>query len=566
MRQFALYIDEAVQGPFSEYEVQDMIHAGKVNGDTLCAPAGSESWEPLSNHFAFGSNLRLSRRTTEKPPQAADTEPELPRLDPDIRRRLLMYGLADAASVDQVSPIQADILIREKETRIRRVLLARRVATYVSLLAGALGAWVGLGSPSAVATLGSIAETVAKPETKATTRWENFGRGAREQDAVIAAAISAPFGEPERGTSAGQVLLSRLQVNESVAHNFSTHVELNGETLVGPLGKFGIAIDPKLTLHLLAIDPPSDVLQKLKAQNDTLQLVMSPLLDNTQFEPLREELMAKFPDKPELPESGRLRADLAGIKIADLNMAADKVLFRAREAEVIAEGKGAKTAVTANPRPYATWAPMLRQFAGEIRQLRDRIRINVDPDARRKVWSEYNLGTGAELGAWVLAHSLHTTPADDKGDCRIEETANLRPELLQRRALVGLRINEDTIFLPWDSTYLVVGETSSIRIPNETFLARERYKVVSLIETGGKRHVYRVELGGKTLSVFRDSPKLQYLAVAREKDTDVITVRVTEETFRTTKVGDAVPVETLAKLSVYPSPAEPVAPSPLSPE
>lgn len=566
MRQFALYIDEAVQGPFSEYEVQDMIHAGKVTAETLCAPAGSENWEPLANHFTFGSNLRLSRRVADKPPQAEDAEPPAPRLDPDIRRLLLMYGLADAASVDQVSPIQADILIRERETHLRRLILARRISTYVSLTTGAVTAWILLGNPSAIAMLGSVAESVAKPEAKAAARWENLCRRAKDHEASANAALAAPFGEPLGGMPAGPVLLSRLQVNEETAYNFATRVTLNSETLAGPLAKFGIALDSKVTLHLLGSDPTEDVLRKLRTQTETLQLVISPLLDNTQFEPLREELMSKFPDRPEIPESARLRADLGAIKVADLGMAIDKVLFRAREAEVIGEGRGVKNAATANPKAYASWAPLLRQFAGEIGQLRDRIRINVDPDARRKVWSEFNLGPGAELGAWVIAHAGRTMQTDEQGDVRLTETSNLRPEMLQRRALVSFRINDDTVFLPWDSAFLVIGETTSARISNETFLARERYKVVSLIETGGKRHVFRNEVGGKTLNLFRDSPRVRYLAVARERDTDVVTVRVSEEMFRAAKPGDVIPLETLAKLPVHATPAEPVSPASLTPE
>lgn len=565
MRQFALYIDDEVKGPFSEYEVQDMIHAGQLTAKSLCAPAGSQDWEPLSNHFTFGSNLKLTRRTTDKPTQAAETEPSLPRLDHDIRRRLLMYGLADAASVDQISPIQADILISETETKIRRQILTRRLSTYLSLGAGAAAAWFGLvGSSGAIATLGSVAESVTKLDVKAAAQWETLGRKSREFETGLQAAMVAPFSEPPGGVAASTLLLARLQVNEDTAYNFSVHVDLSNDGLVAPLNKFGIALDPKLTIHLLPADLPDDIVRKAKAQGETLQLVLSPLLDNSQFEPLREELLGKFPDSSEVPESSRLRSELANLKVADLGMAAEKVLFRAREAENIGEGKGVKNSATGNAKAYAAWAPRLREFATQINLLRDKIRINVDPDARRKVWSDFNLGTGAELGAWVLSRSPRTMQCDEKGDVHLVDTANLRPETLLHRALVSFRINEDTVFLPWDSAFLVVGEANSTRIPNETLVARERYKVVSLITAGGKRHAYRSDVGGRTLAGFRDSPKFYYLAVAREKDTDVVTVRVDEATFNATKRGDIIPMEALAKLTVFPTPAEPVAPASLT--
>lgn len=564
MRQFALYIDGEVKGPFSEYEVQDMIHSGQATAETLCAPAGSEAWEPLSNHFSFGSNLKLSRRTTERPAAATETEPSLPRLDHDVRRRLLMYGLADAASVDQISPIQADVLISEKESQIRRQLAARKASTFVSLAIGAIGAWIGLESPAAVATLGSVADSLTRQDAKAAAQWGAFCRRAHDFEVGLDTAAKATFAEPPGGQPTAPILLARLQVSEEAAYNFGTRVELNAETLVGPLSKFGLTLDPKVTVHLLPGDLPGDIVRKVKAQADTLQLVISPLLDNTQFEPMREELLAKFPDVAEIPEAGRLRSELSTLKVGELQMAADKVLFRAREAEAIGEGKGTKSGSAAPAKTYASWAPRLRDFAAQINLLRDRIRINVDPDARRKVWSDFNLATGAELGAWVLARSPRTIQADEKGDMRLAETSNLRAETMLRRALVSFRINEDTVFLPWDSSFLVVGEVTSTRIPNETFLARERYKVVSLVETGGRRHVYRSDVGGKMLSFYRESPKAYYLSVAREKDTDVVTVRVDEATFRATKRGDTLPIATLSRLQAYTTPAEPVAPSCLS--
>lgn len=567
MRQFALYIDEAVQGPFSEYEVQDMIHSGKVTAETLCAPAGSEAWEPLANHFTFGSNLKLSRRTTERPAGTEETEPTLPRLDHDIRRRLLMYGLADSASVDQISPIQADILIRETETRIRRQIFTWRIATYVCIGAGALGGWIGLTTAPVIDTLGNVAESVAKQQdTKANTQWSNFSRRAKEFEEGSIAASKVPFSDPQGGVAAGPVLLGRLQVSEETAYNFSTRIDLNSETLVGPLAKFGINLEPRRTVHILGVDLPEDILRKARAQAETLQLVISPLLDSAQFEPMRDELLGKFPDAPEIPEASRLRAELATIKVSELQMAADKVLFKARESETLAEGKGAKSGSGASPKAYAAWAPRLRDFAGQINLLRDRIRINTDPEARRKVWSDFNLGTGAELAAWVLSHGARTMESNEQGNLSLTETANLRADTLQRRALVSFRINEDTVFLPWDSSFLVTGEVTSTRIPNDVFLARERYKVVSLVESGGKRYVFRSDVGGRMLSFFRESPKVYYFAVAREKDTDVLTVRVTEAMFHAAKRGDVIPFETLINLPVHANPAEPIAPNTLTPE
>jgi hypothetical protein len=60
------------------------------------------------------------------------------------------------------------------------------------------------------------------------------------------------------------------------------------------------------------------------------------------------------------------------MKLAELKTAIDRVEFRAREADKVGNSK---------------WAGELRTFSSKLRDLQNRIRINVDPNARKKVWS-----------------------------------------------------------------------------------------------------------------------------------------------------------------------------------
>ena len=566
MRQFALYINDEVNGPLSEYEVQDLIHAGKVTAETLCAPVGSENWEPLSNHFSFTSGLKLSRQTNEKVESSTETEPDLPRLEHDTRRRLLMYGLADSASVDQISPLQAEFLIREKETAIRRENSVRTIATFVSIALGVLGSSFLLAQPEASETIKDVANSAVSEDAKSIAQWQSFVKRANEYENQAKNAAVVPFGEPPGGLPCGPILLQRLQVNDEAAYNVTLTVALNNETLVGPLNKFSITLQPKVTLYMLEKDIPGDQLRKAKALTETLQLILSPLLDNKEFEPLRDELLTKFPDAADIPEAARLRADLATLKVTELATAIDKVNFRASEAEKIGEGKGPKTSNTVNASAYVGWAGRLRDFANDIIHLRDRLRINVDPEARRKVWSDFNLTTGAELGAWVIANAKSTFESNEQGEVHLTETANLKSDLIRRRVFVSFRINEDTVFLPWDSAFLSCGEPTSTRISNEVFMARERYKVISKADVGGRRYKYSSQVGDKLLMLTRESPHVYYISVARDRDTDVVTVRVDETAFKNINRGDVIPLDTLAQLPAYSQPAETI-PSPLlSPE
>lgn len=554
MRQFALFIDNTVQGPLGEYEIQDLIHAGKVTADTPCAPVGSDKWEPLSNHFAFGSGLKLARKA-EATAVPVDEPPSAPRLDIDQRRRLLMYGLADSATVDEVSPAQAEALIAQAEGRIRAQINLRRVAALVMLGAGFAGGAVLLGLDALRRPLGAVADTAAPDDPSSVKRWNRILEEARRHEKSALEALSAPFPEPEGGVDALPVLLGRLRVQENRAHRVETSVQLNRDSLIAPLGKHGIALGDKVAVLQFAEDIPEEQMRLARAQAETLALILSPLLAEGQFARMMEETLSAFPDNPEIPEAARLRTELASLKANELALGIDKVVFRAAEATKIAEGRGTKVA-GAKPELYGSWARSLRLFADRLALLRDRIRINVNPEARRDVWSDFNRGPGAELAAWALAKAERTTETGEGGSLRLEEAPDLRSDTLPRRFLVRLRIQEDTVLLPWDSAFLVTGEARSERIPNAVFLEREAYKVVSKAETGGRRHVHRGDVAGRTLLIARESPRWHYISVARDTDNDVVTLRVDEALHRSLAVGQPVPVSTLAKYPVHGKPTE----------
>jgi len=554
MRQFALFIENEVKGPHTEYEIQDMISAGQVGPDTLCAPAGSEAWEPLSAHFAFGSGLKLARREVAADADAT-TEPSLPRLDPDVRRRMLVYGLADAATVDQVSSAQADTLIAQTESRIRRLLATWKIAAAAGLAAGAAGGWLALSAPMAQEALGKVADTAAVDDPASLRRWGRAQDEARRFAKGSTDALAAPFAAPEGGVDATATLLGRLVVDEERAHIVTGRVIPSAEALVAPLAAHGISLGESVAVLRFAADIPEAQLALATRQAATLALVLSPLMDQSGFAKELEAVLAGFPESADIPESARLRAELSGIRIADLPAAIDKVRFRADAAEKIAKGTGPKLG-QASTGAYAEWAVRLRELAEALSALRDRIRINVNPAARGEVWSEFNRGPGAELAAWALANARETLETDKDGAFRVEFAPALKPETASRRLLVRLRIQEDTVYLPWDSLFAKVDGLASERIPNATFLAKESYRVVGKSEVGGRRLIHRGEVGGRTLVVSRESPRWHYLSVGRERDTEPLLFRVSAERFARAETGQPIPIEELARLPFHTKLAE----------
>lgn len=561
MRHFALFIDNEVRGPLSEYEVQDLISAGTATAETLCAPAGSTAWEPLSNHFTFGSTLKLNRAPAVER-TAEETEAQANRLDPELRRSLLMYGLADGATVDQLSPAQAESALAARIAEIksrRRTQQAAGAGAF--LVALALGAYLGLGDTPVAGLLGQAAGTWSKEDPKVTEQARRLDNDLRAFEKLRAEAEAAIFTPPAGGTPALAALSARLRVGENARFNVTGGVDT--APLAGLVGRWNVKLNPTTRLFLLPAAMPADQAAKVEEQSRILDVILSPLLDDAGFEGLRQETVRGFPDQPGVPEAARLKTEVENMKLAELKVMIDRVEFRARSCEQ--EGAAANL-VGSRAQQAAVlreWAPKLRSFAGQLRELHHRLQINVNPAARGKLWSEFNAGPGAELAAWVLAANPVEVKLDDQGAFLIAGTAKLDAAAAAGRLLATTQINNDTVYLAWGSKFLHCRDLASAEIPKEQLLAREEYKVVDKPLTGGRRLVAKARVGGRELTIERSSPRWHFLTVARDKDTDGLVVGVDAATYEKFSVGQVVPYEVLAGLQTFARPAESAIPAPL---
>ncbi len=562
MRHFALFIDNEVRGPLSEYEVQDLIAAGTATAETLCAPAGSTAWEPLSNHFTFGSTLKLNR-TPAVGRTAEETEAQANRLDPELRRNLLMYGLADGATVDQLAPAQAESALA---ARIAEIKSRRRLHQFAGLgaflAAMALGAYLGLGDTPVASLLGHAAGTWSKEDPKSAEQAKRLETDLRTFEKLRGDVEAAVFAPPAGGTPARPVFESRLHVAEGARFNVSG--SLDTAPLAALVGKWNVKLDPTTRVFLLPAAMPPEQAAKVEEQSRVLDVILSPLMDDAGFESLRLETVRSFPDQAGVPESARLKTEVENMKLAELKVMIERVEFRARTCEQ--EGATAKLVGTRGQQATVLrdWAPKLRTFAAQLRELHNRLQINVNPAARGKLWSEFNAGPGAELSAWVLGANAKELKLDAQGGFVIAETAKLDAAAAAGRLLATTQINNDTVYLAWGSKFLTCRDLASAEIPKEQLLAREEYKIVDKPLTGGRRCLAKGRVGGRELIVERTSPQWRFLTVAREKDADSVVLGVDAATYDKFAVGQVVPFETLAALKVFARPVESPIPAPLS--
>jgi hypothetical protein len=309
---------------------------------------------------------------------------------------------------------------------------------------------------------------------------------------------------------------------------------------------------------------PTEQAAKVEEQSRVLDVILSPLMDDAGFDSLRQETVRNFPDQPGVPESARLKTEVENMKLAELKVMIDRVEFRARACEQ----QGSTTNLTGSSAQQAgvlrEWAPKLRSFAGQLRELHNRLQINVNPAARGKLWSEFNAGPGAELAAWVLGANAQEVKVDAQGAFVIAETAKLDAAAAAGRLLATTQINNDTVYLAWGSKFLNCRDLASAEISKEQLLAREEYKVVDKPLTGGRHCVAKGRVGGRELTIERTSPQWRFLTVARDKDADSLVVGVDAATYDKFAVGQVVPFEVLNGLRVFARPVESAIPSPLS--
>lgn len=544
MRQFALFINEQVRGPHAEAEILEMIARGDVTAETLCAPAGSTEWEPLSNHFSFGSRLKVNRG------RQAETAGE-GREDVDLeqRRKLLIYGLADSVTIDQFDRSQAQALIDAHEAKVRARITRHRWAGVGGLALGlALGAYAGLRTV-ADRPLTGAAETIIGKDEKVSAQLRGLDREVTQFAKLRESVGAIVFARPAGGTPALGVLTARLKSDPS--RSFRTTGQVSLAPLTEKAARWKAAVDGELKVILLPAPMPQAVAEKAAAQAEVLDVVLSPMMESAKFEELKEELVRGFPELTGSSESDRLKADVRQMKTSDLSAIATRVEARASFA--------------ASNSSTAEWARNLKGFAARVRALQDRIRINVDMQARRRTWSDFNAGTGAELAAWVLASGGKEIAPKADGAFVLDEGPRLSEGEAAKRMLIVTRINGDPVHLLWGSPFLIVGDLKSEALPADHFLLSEKYKVVEKPVMGGRLLAAKLRVGGKELAVERRSPRWHFLSLAREKDPDVIHLLVDEATHGRYSAGDPVPAADILKGEIYLKLSESAVPPILTP-
>ncbi len=561
MRSFTFYIDNAVRGPHTETEIQELINLGTVAADTPCMPEGATEWLPASQFFAFAAKIKLSKRLEASEEEIAL---EANRLNPDDRRKLMMYGLADAATVDQVNQTQATTILAQHENNLKQINNRNKIVVgtlfVLTLLATvSFGLFTDIGG----SLVGKVVSQFIKDDPKQPDSMRRFSNETKRFQELRTESQNAVFAKPTGGQSIQPVLNARLKIPATTGYTVSGKIDL--KPLNEMLKRWGIKPDSEIKVYLLPSEAPAEVSQKITDQTAVLETILAPVTDVATLEKIKSDLISSFPHETTITESAALQNELKYLKLNEIRANIERVEYAAREAARVAQENEAKGGPLAeNAKILRAWGNNLLAYAGKLHDLENRGRIWYNENNRKKVWSEFSSGPGSEIAAWILSTEAKLIPVNESGEFTIPECPNLDKNTAANSILVSTRINGDSVFLAWGSKFLASQEIQSTQIPRDVFLAREQYKVTTHTVTGDRPLIVRYRVGDRELSIRRPSPKWYFLNVAREKDSDALVLLVSAELQAKYPVGSMVPYSVLLDLELFPRPTESITPSPFT--
>ncbi len=609
MKEYFLYVDEKTLGPLSQEEIEAKIKSGEFEPDVLIAGEGDDDWKPAKDVLKIRTGVRLSRKSKEEEEKLRAAREA--KLDPDVRKKLMLYGLADAISVDKFTPEQAQQAITTYEKNLAKQKYTK-IGAGVGAFVVVFGALFGVLSKVKLSNsrehvdrnlLAPIAELLKSPN-------EEF----RKQKIAINAEIATlqelreqtdalEFKLPS-GKDSRQVFLSNVEIPAGEQKILTGSVQITGFDEVAVPEDVEVE-DVKI---FFATKVGSDVNKILQKEIELLKLLKSPLWSDAELSQKALEELAPLLPQPDGAKSqaGRLLERLGKVQVGkiqeevdewtrllesevrrqdsrgELHLPVEMERLKTRRAKMskelhnqlnssktkdeiekrYARGTAAKNAVI-------TWAlRQMPEFLDKFENFVEEHKFSYSQEARLAAWNEFktqNTGT------------LKKAFEPEKGEFfTLDENGKFKLFRRDARGLaVQMKVGDEIIELPAPFNFqsekdsvpvITVSDIDVKNVKPEDVLMDEKYRIVEKISVGGKPYFRKGKLLGHTVSIYRYSPVLNYISVVKldpnSKKTKPIILQVEDENeFASYEVDGEVPIENLLKMPHFTKPAEASAPS-----
>ena len=598
MKELVLFIDGQTVGPFTPEEVESRLASGEISAETPCAEAGAEEWKTLADFVSAAkkSGVRIARKTQAEVEAMKTATSE--KLDPDVRKKLLLYNLADSISVDKFTPVQAAAAIEIHEAALKKGKNLKIAAGAGAFVASAALASVFFNCVPVGTGLGGQSQKIfekiffnppnpdyAKTAKRIVSETEKL-RELREE--VAASQFSAPrgVGNP-RQTFLSNVVIANPDIS----------------TVTGTADKSALAqaIPPSVlgsaTFEVVQLPRVDGALEELiRSQNEIFAYCMKPLWTEKDLrEAIVRDLASEFPLDSTVPESAEFIKNLRSFRLTGIESQLARLVKRAGELSRSQEVSAKLQTAVQTKLKEAPRLPDVEARKAEKRREPARAGQNgggasaADKNSRTSAWAANRLAPFMERFAeWLKDNEIYYSraargavweafkenelpkieEAAAKSERRVPVAANgafVMDGRNSRGLLVVAHFSEpsgDVWFVPATEEGATEAAPLSLAIRDlkvnrrtltpEDVLMDERYVVAAKEKTGGVPMATNGKLMGREIFIVRTSPEWFFVTVEKAPDPEspssrrpTVLLGVPAEFFDSVNVGDEVPMEKL---------------------
>lgn len=614
MKEYSLFIDDAVAGPLPQQEIEEKIKSGELPADVLIAAPGDTEWRPAKEVLNIRMGVRLSRKTEAEEQRLRDARQE--KLDPDVRKKLMLYDLADAISVDKFTQKEAVAAIAAYESA-----LARKKYMKIGVGVGAFalvfgGIFFTLDNVSLSGInrglLAPITEMMVAPNEEYPKIIRATAKDIETLEKFREEVEALEFKMPNGGKDPKRDFIRRVYIPKDQS-TFITG-KIDATPLLDAILPEGMKTE---SMDIFFMQRVSNETKKiLQEEIDLLAEFKNPLWTDQELAAKALETLA-----PALPNPGdsktieshtdRLRTWLSELKVEDiaelparwakfLEMEVyrqdsqgrfyrpeekERLLTRTPSKELLSKLSSSKLKkeIENMPKDSPSKLAVVRwcvhdmpPFLDKFQRFVEENRINYSQAYRDELWKAFNDKNKAALLEEFEVAAMNAFPLEADGSFRIARDNDRGMCLRVQIKDVTLFIPEDLRLKPADGGRDVkafsAGKIERERIKPEDRLLDEQYNVVKKISVGGKNYYATGKIQRKPVKVMRKSPVLNYVEVERvgeadpraKKQANICLFVPDEAEFNGMSVGMPVPMEQLLKYQIFNQPREAQAPSKLS--
>ena len=611
MKEYSLFVDDAVVGPLPQQEIEAKIKSGELPADVLVAAPGDAEWRPAKDVFNIRMGVRLSRKTEAEEQRLREARQE--KLDPEVRKKLMLYDLADAISVDKFSSEEATAAIAQYESALARkkyMKIGLGIGAFI-LVFGGIYFTLDAVKLSGInrGLLAPITEMMVAPNEEYPQLVRSTAKDIEDLAKFREEVEALEFKMPNGGKDPRRDFIKRVYIPKEQSKFISGKIDASPLlSRILPEGVTPTAIDIFFSQRV-----SNDVKKIVQEEIDLLALLKNPLwTDEELAQKLTEELGPELPcpdgvkrlsenylrqlskiTAAEIAEQPARWAKLLEQEIYRQDSQGrfyrpeekERLLTRAPSKELLAKLGSAKLKkeIENMPKDSPSKLAVVRwcvsdmpAFLDKFQKFVDDNRINYSQAYRDELWKSFtDKNKAAILEEFEVPAMSGTTIAED-GSFRIARDN-------ERGMCLRIQVGDVALFIPEDLRFkseeggrdvkaFSAGKIERENVKPEDRLLDEKYTVAKKISVGGKTYYATGKIQRKPVKVFRKSPVLNYIEVERvgeadprSKDTKNICLLVPDESeFNGMAVGASVPMEQLLGYQLFNQPRETQAPSKLT--